>query len=238
MRPALDKEHDLLAAEHALGVLEGSELRQARQLMLASPEFAEAVREWEHALARIAGEEMEQTPPDGLWERIAQFTESRADQAGVLELRQRLRVWRGVSFAAMATAAALVLFVALPQTPSPAPAVNVGQNLLLASLSSEETNASLSAAYDPDRRSLVVTPGTLAAASDRQYEVWIIPPGGAPVAVGLLASNKPQRLMVRSEIEPHFAGRSTLAISVEPIGGSPTGQPTGPVIAAGQFLSI
>ena len=238
MRRDPDEEQDLLAAEYALGLLEGSELRQARQLVLASPQFAHAVRTWEFTLAAIGGEPPEQTPPDGLWARIEQFAQNRGEHGVVLELRQRLRVWRGISLAAVATAAALVLFVAFPLTTDPAPAIKGNQNVLLASLSSPETNTFVSAAFDPNRQSLTITPGELAEASGHQHELWIIPPNGTPVPVGLLTSSKPQRLKIRSDIVPHFRGLSTLAVSVEPMGGSPTGQPTGPVIAAGQLSSI
>lgn len=238
MSRSLNDEHNLLAAEHALGVLEGLELSRARELKLSSPEFARAVREWELALALIANEATDRAPPSRLWERIEQSAGDRSDQAVVVHLRRRLRVWRGVSFAVMAIAAALVLFISVPQGSEQAPATDAEPSILLATLSSEQTNTSLSAAYDPQRQSLLVTPGVLAGAPDHQHELWIIPPGGTPVAVGLLAPGQPQRLAVRSEIAPHFRGRSTLAISVEPMGGSPTGQPTGPVIAAGQLLSI
>ena len=32
-----------------------------------------------------------------------------------------------------------------------------------------------------------------------------------------------------------LAGADTLAVSLEPAGGSPTGQPTGPILYAGKF---
>jgi len=38
---------------------------------------------------------------------------------------------------------------------------------------------------------------------------------------------------------PHAPnGDVTLAVSVEPTGGSPTGQPTGPVVYSGKLLSL
>jgi hypothetical protein len=66
----LDDEHDLLAAEHALGVLHGAELTRARELVLASPEFAEAVDDWRHTLAPIADEVSELPPRPGVWVAI------------------------------------------------------------------------------------------------------------------------------------------------------------------------
>lgn len=238
MSGSLDKEHDLLAAEHALGLLDGPDRGRARELMLSNPDFAQAVRKWELTLSPIADEAAEQAPSRDLWDRIESSVGSKADQPIVLALRWRVQLWRGVSFAAMATAAALALFVALPQMTKQQSDAEDGRGLLLASLSSENTNTSLSAAYDPDGRSLLVSPGVLTSDAGHQHELWIIPEGGTPVAVGLLRPGQPQRLAVRSEIAPHFRGRSTLAVSVEPIGGSPTGQPTGPVIAAGQLSAI
>lgn len=238
MTGPLNEEHDLLAAEYALGVLEGPDLQRARELMLSSPQFAREVRKWELTLSPIGEEATEQAPSRSLWARIEASVADQGDQAVVLALRRRLQLWRGVSFAAMATAAALALIVALPQMPKQQPDAEGGRGLLLANLSSAETNTSLSAAYDSDGQSLLVSPGVLEGDAEHQHELWIIPEGGAPVAVALLRPGQPQRIAVRSEIAPHFRGRSTLAVSVEPMGGSPTGQPTGPVIAAGQLSSI
>lgn len=238
MSPSFDQEQHLLAAEHALGLLEGSELSRARELMLSSRQFRQAVREWEISLAPIADEASEQPPPTRLWQRIDQAATSEARQATVHDLRRRLLRWKGLSFAAMAVAAAAVLFVAVPRQGTPAPPAETNAILLLATLSSPQTDTAIAAAYDRRAQSLLVQPGVLAKAPGRQHEVWIIPAGGTPVAVGLLAPDRPQRLAVRAEIAPHFRGRSTLAVSVEPIGGSPTGQPTGPVIAAGEFSPI
>ena len=56
------------------------------------------------------------------------------------------------------------------------------------------------------------------------HELWLIAPGAAPVSLGLL-QDRP--LLITHETPP--AG-FTFAVSIEPEGGSPTGQPTGPVI--------
>lgn len=56
------------------------------------------------------------------------------------------------------------------------------------------------------------------------HELWIIAPNANPVSLGLLQD----RPLVVTYPEPP-AG-FVFAVSVEPEGGSPTGQPTGPVI--------
>ncbi|TIW60287.1 MAG: anti-sigma factor, partial [Mesorhizobium sp.] len=45
-------------------------------------------------------------------------------------------------------------------------------------------------------------------------------------------------MAVTPAVEQKLAQGAVLAVSVEPIGGSPTGQPTGPVVAAGDLKGI
>jgi anti-sigma-K factor RskA len=66
--------------------------------------------------------------------------------------------------------------------------------------------------------------------------LWLIAEGGAPVSLGLLEPQGPSRITVPDDLRPVLAG-ATLAVSDEPPGGSPTGQPTGAVLAAGVFVS-
>ena len=80
--------------------------------------------------------------------------------------------------------------------------------------------------------------GVLRGAAGNDHELWVIPAGGKPLSLGLLRSGAPQRLVLPMRLAPYFRDRSTLAVSVEPVGGSKTGQPTGPVIAAGELSSI
>ena len=66
----------------------------------------------------------------------------------------------------------------------------------------------------------------------------MIPPGGKPHSLGLVDPARPVKVMVPPELLPQVTADSTLAISLEPQGGSPTGQPTGPVIANGKLASL
>ncbi|MDQ4087135.1 MAG: anti-sigma factor, partial [Pseudomonadota bacterium] len=61
---------------------------------------------------------------------------------------------------------------------------------------------------------------------------------GTPVSLGLVQAGAPQRLRVPAQVARHFQARSTIALSVEPPGGSPTGLPTGPVVATGELLAV
>ena len=62
------------------------------------------------------------------------------------------------------------------------------------------------------------------------YELWALPKGAAPVSLGILpATGTSSRTL--SLMQKHaLALSSQVAVSIEPVGGSPTGQPTGTIV--------
>ena len=82
------------------------------------------------------------------------------------------------------------------------------------------------------RSGLVVRAVTTATPpTDRSFELWAITPGSTrPRSLGVIPSDGELKL---STLPPDLRDGATLAISIEPTGGSPTHQPTGPVVFVG-----
>lgn len=243
---ALDDVDGDVAAELALGVLDGEERAAAERRLLADPAFAGAVDAWSLRLAKIADEAPEKEPPARVWPRIETSLPA-SPSASVIELRLRrsVTVWRSLTAGAAAIAAGLVVVLALPRGAAPiaAPptvpaAAKAGAGVLeTASLSAPKGGQiAFIAVYDPERRELVLTPATLGKTPGRSPELWVIPAGGKPISLGVGQFGKPVRL----KVDALKAGgeTQTLAVSLEPEGGSPTGQPTGPVVATGQLQAL
>ncbi|MCP3878759.1 MAG: hypothetical protein GY701_10270, partial [Sulfitobacter sp.] len=76
-----------------------------------------------------------------------------------------------------------------------------------------------------------------AANEGRVLELWAILPDQAPVSLGVLPDSETTRILVPAELRSQ-AAQITLAISDEPVGGSPTGAPTGDVLAAGAMSEL
>ena len=110
-------EDELLAAEYALGVLDGIDRATAEQRIARDRSFARQVAAWEERLAPWAAEIPDMLPAPHVWDRIAAALPTQAPRPS---LWQSLAFWRGLSFAAGALAAAciaaLVYFGALTQT--------------------------------------------------------------------------------------------------------------------------
>ena len=62
------------------------------------------------------------------------------------------------------------------------------------------------------------------------YELWALPKGGNPVSLGVLPAAGTSTRVLTMIQKAALASSSQLAVSIEPPGGSPTGQPTGEVV--------
>jgi anti-sigma-K factor RskA len=85
---------------------------------------------------------------------------------------------------------------------------------------------------------MTVSPGAVPHAKGKSMELWMIPPNGAPQALGVIPTDKSAKMPMPDA----FAGTGrtpiVLAVTMEPEGGSPTGRPTGPVLARGVFVAV
>ena len=219
---------ELLAAEHALGVLAGAEHAAAAERAAREPAFAALVAAWEERLAPWAGEIGEIAPPAHVWDAIAAaLPAAAAPRAG---LWQSLAFWRGFALASSALAAACIAALVYLGTLSPAPP-------LVAAIDGGGHHHFV-ATIDTGRGTIAVVPAAFAAVPAKVPELWLIPPGGKPHPLGLLQADRAVTLVIPRNLIPHTTRNAVLAVSLEPPGGSPTGQPTGPVIATGKLTTL
>lgn len=232
-------EAEAFAAEHALGVLNSAERRQAEQRMAVEPAFAALVEAWRERLAPMGQRLAEVSPPVDLWQRVLRALPANDNAAAV----RGLRFWRGATAGAMTLAAAsIAVAVSLGMRPPvqiqpPAPG-----RLLNASLVSQ-SGAPVPlfvAAYDPIRKALIVTslvqPGGDPA---HVHELWVIPADGKPRPLGFIEPGKTKTMPMPAALLPSLSEGAAIAVSVEPPGGSPKiDAPSGPIAAVGKLAEI
>ena len=231
--PPTDSDPRVLAAEYALGVLTGRDREAARARLAADPEFRAEVERWTGRLSPLLDEAEPAQPPDRLWAAIEAATGGGSDN--VVALKRRVNVWRGVSagMTALAATLAIVLLQPAPQAP-----VQPAAPPLVAMVSDEGKAMTVVANWDPDDRQLVLAmAGDMPEDPGMAHELWVIPEGGAPRSLGVMAHRPMSRMELADRLAELLRQGATIAISVEPPGGSPTGLPTGPVIASGTLES-
>jgi anti-sigma-K factor RskA len=244
---APEEERDLLAAEYVLRLIDGEELLAARGRLTGDAPFAAAVESWERRLAPMFDGVEDVAPPAAVWGRIERAIGSEGTAAAndnVVQLRRRERLWKGYAAGMTALAAGLALFLGLriaqPDAPMPQPQPGPAAQAptLVASLSTEDGAATLAVTVSPDGRSVLVTPTRMSAVSGHSHELWLIPASGTPVSLGVIAPDTPRRHSVPAQLVAEVKAQTTLAVSVEPEGGSTTGAPTGPVVATAPLRQI
>ncbi|TMV85935.1 anti-sigma factor [Thioclava sp. BHET1] len=200
---------DLFAAEYVLGVLPLPERLAAEGRLRAEPEFAARIVRWTTHLAPLNADYPEIPAPNLLPAIEARlFGQPR---------RAAPRRWILAGLGATAALAALGIFLGQPRAP----------RLLSAEIAASGGALLFRARYDA-ATGLVTITRLKGAGPDaaHDYELWIIAPGGAPAPAGLVSA-------ARREIAvPKLLPGYTLAVSLEPSGGSPNGSPT-EVLGAG-----
>jgi anti-sigma-K factor RskA len=236
---APEDESRVLAAEYVLGVLGADERRAVEARMAEQASFAREVAEWEERLGGMASYVSPATPPAQTWFRIqASLGEQPLSAApGSVSVWQSLAFWRSLSIGSSVLAAACVAALVYVGMRLPPPATPRAP--LLATLTGTQTKQpNFVAAIGSDGRSLTIVPAALLTADKRSMELWLIPQGGKPASLGLISAGQPVQLNLPPELLKQVGSGATLAVSLEPPGGSPTGQPTGEVIAHGSLTRL
>ena len=215
---------DMTAAELALGLLDGEERAAALRRVLADPAFAREVEDWRHRLVGLFDDYRSVPAPASVPERLARPTPP-----------ARARGWPIVALAT-ALAAAVALFVVTRPGPAPLPVPGVARphTMMVAALMMTDKSASVPAMVDMTTGEMRI-PHVEMAPAGKSAQLWMIGGDGVPRPMGLLAAQGTSRMTLAAEQRRQIAAGMTLAVSVEPIGGSPTGKPTGPVVASGKL---
>jgi anti-sigma-K factor RskA len=225
---------EILAAEYVVGVLPADERQAASRRIDSEAAFARLVDQWEVHLAPMANAYQPVEPPATVKPAIDRrlFTGSASAAAPAGGLWASLAFWRGLTTAALA---AMVIYAAVPFINPPAEAP---QLRLVASLAADNSDVRYLAVYDAAHSQVSLSHVSGERASDRDFELWMIEGQNPPVSMGVVPTGATAHIAITPEIREKLASGAVLAISLEPTGGSPTGQPTGPVVAAGDLKDI
>lgn len=224
----------MIAGEYVLGTLDDGERRAFQRRLLTDPAAVAAVATWQDRLSPLLLTVPEVAPPPTLWTKVDAASRPANDNG-------LLRRWQAAT-AAAALLAVISTGLALRPRPAPSPAPIVAQTAgqpplfqSVAALSEQGGAPALLVTYDPESRKMRVTPVNVSPRPGHSLELWVIAGKAAPKSIGLMP-DKGAAALERMALDLHQ--QMTIAVSVEPRGGSPTGLPTGPVIYSGQMVSL
>jgi anti-sigma-K factor RskA len=219
------------AAQYVLGVGDASSRAEAGRRIATDPVFASQVAAWTQRLHPLSVAYGEEAPPPQMKQRIegVVFGASPASAAR----RPVSPVWRPV---ALAASIALLVSLGFNIRGAIEPAVQSAR--LIVSLEAAGSPVKFLALYEPGTRAVRLSQVVAPRQPANDYELWLVEGSQAPVSLGLLPQQGVAEIVVPPALAGRFAEGAALAISLEPQGGSPTGAPTGPIVASGALKGI
>ncbi len=226
---------DALAAEYALGTLQGRARRRFERVLKEDPALRWQVDQWQERLLPLSEGITPVTPPARVWRSIDARIQGRARPSGIW---QHLPFWRWLSATAATALVAVSVYWGLWL-----PTHNANKEYMVVVMSDQQLRPMMTVSWpmeDIGKAKLRIRViGHQEMSPDTAWELWVL--GGAerkPLSLGLITTHETQEVTIPSELLAAVNAAWGMAMSVEPKGGSPLGKPTGPVLYSGPCTKI
>jgi anti-sigma-K factor RskA len=219
-----DRRH-ALCAEYVVGTLDGPARRRFQGLLMVHPELRQTLWQWEKHVNALGGALPGEPPHPRVWaniqRRLGFDAGDKADNVVALRSKPEQATgnrWRWIAGFASAAALVLAVLAVWPQVviePEPYQVAIVqsdqAEPLWLIELRDKVLSVRATQELEPQ--------------ADKDYELWLVAADGrAPISLGLLPKRgrvELERIALMDKVDI-----AALAVSLEPLGGSPTGSPT------------
>jgi anti-sigma-K factor RskA len=228
---------DGLAAEYVLGTLSREDRLSVAERRAADQALDQAILAWERRLGPLIETVAPVAPSANLYSKIraqiglAQHVVSL--KAREQQLARRAARWRNAFVGASALAACAVGVLGYREMTGFADA-----RQYVAVLDSGDEKPAFLLTLDTRTNMCVITAVNPPAQADKTYQVWMVSDKmPKPKSLGMV--NKPgemQMMPMRPGPELDLLMNASFEVSVEPMGGSPTGAPSGPVMFTGRLV--
>lgn len=213
-----------LAADYAIGLMPSAARRRFEQLLLEDAALRVELAQWQESLASLTDALPEQPVPDRVWQGIT----ARIDPQE-LHVPHKRPFWNWLRVTAAVCSLVIAVTLGVLYTRDDA--------RYSATLVSADARPALK--VQAHENYLQVEPLTLAAIDPgRSLELWAIPADGKPISLGVIPAGGKGKVELNDAQKALIGKPIALAVSLEPKGGSPTGQPTGPVLYQGALAAL
>lgn len=258
--PEVTRDDPMIAAEWALGLLEGEELLAARGKYATDPDFAWRKEWWDDWFVPLTDAVPGAEPGAHVWDGIAArvavpapSAEAGVDSAAgepageVIALQTKLRRWQwAAGLTSLAAAVALALLAFPPSVSGPEVAVDTPQiaaapmqKPMVATVPIGETGLRLDVTYIPESGRMLVAAIGLTPDGVHDHELWLVPSGGGALqSLGVVAPGEVRSMTLPAAITAKLGDGASLVLTREPIGGKPADAEAGPVVAEGAFTRV
>lgn len=231
--PGVRAKDEILAAEYVLGLLSIDGRRMVERRMTADQPFATAIERWQVNLSSFDDHYEDVLPSEAVLAGIERRLFGQAEpKRSSSDLWNSMAFWRWLSLGTSVAAVAALIFASGILFPS-------GRNgSLVAELSAPSNAVNMLASYDAASGRMRIVPVAAGRAQEKSLELWLVPGQGDPFSLGVLPADTGGQLVIPADFRSRLGNGVTLAVTLEPFGGSPTGRPTGAIVASGTARSL
>ncbi len=239
---------DGLAAEYVLGSLDLDERAEVAVRRQADRALDGAIRAWEARFRPLSDALPGVEPPHHVFRNVMRRVQEPREQpsasAKPASLQQGERRWfvfaAGVSALAACIAAVLVWAFEVPVR---TPAKFIAELQKVAYPKDGTTTAivplGFEVYFDLRASTVLIKPFAVPPGSRRDYQLWLMPRGSAPpISLGVIPLAEPTTSPWPATFPPYDLVHATIAVSLEPEGGSSKGIPTGPMVFVGKLVQV
>jgi anti-sigma-K factor RskA len=251
---------EALAAEYVLGTLHGGARRRFDAWLKNDAALRMQVNEWESRLTPMAAAIHEVAPPDQLWSRVSAAIAMKpaltkgSGKVASASLWESLAFWRGLGLAASGVAGALAVFVGI-RPPEIVERVQVVERVVervtrVADGTMPHQPSYVAALKDGKGQTMfMIYAGRQAGEmwvkfmgdtvpTDASLELWGLDMNGNPKSLGIVKNTGKNMIKLPDVADKSLHDYKKLAVSMEPMGGSKMGHPTGPVMYSGDCMTM
>ena len=218
---------EVIAGEYVLGALSPEERRKVEERMMHDLGFAAIVNRWAKSVSTFSDD-------TGIDSRHREALEPQEGAprpvaaGGFSRFWNSLVTWRFLAIASMLVAAGIGFMKA-----NLAPSGGERSASLVAELTGSGNAITLSAIYDDKTGKMHLAPAAPARPGGGALQLWLLKGDQPARSLGVLRQADAGDIEVPAALRSEIASGSTLAVSLEPVGGSPTGTASGPYIVQG-----
>lgn len=237
-----ERSDHVVAGEYVLRTLPDDERRAFERRLAVEGDLRSAVAAWERRLDGLAERLPTESPPESAWRAVqAAISPAIVEDTAPRAVPRAASFWNSIAFWRFGAvggvlAAAALAVVVVTGANRPSLDAGDGPEEIVWVLTDARKRPSFVVRFEPERRRVTVVPLEVPREAGKDLQLWLVPAGGGapPRSLGLLQPASVTTLPVDEGALGGPVRSGTLAVSVEPPGGSTTGAPTGPVILQGQ----
>ena len=233
---------DALAQRYVIGTMSYRARRRFTQILEQNPKARAVVLKWEEQMTPLLLSLDPVTPSELVWQRILREMNSFSSSKSI----KKRDAGRGLAYGV----AASIFFISFSitslgwwqsanqpvETIIETRIVNVPEPAIVSVLADQNATRWIARIYQDSARIDLDVQAEPAEQLNKDYELWALQDDGKPVSLGLLPQKGQKSLQLNSKALASLARSKTLAVSLEPLGGSPQPVPTGPVLFTARLL--